>query len=559
MKENIKNIIDKSINKFLYIDDRVCLPYEESNDYQSTSQSMYETFQEANKHLRIVRYNPIDSVEDYKKMFDNNDILILDWHLDGDEIDEKVFDIIYEAVKHRIIKYIFVYTGYQDRAYIDLLSAFDSSSLYSQSEDELERLNEIIACLDISCDEDTFLQTEVLDSIALELIQGSSTVNKYIEKFANALGVDEKNLKKELGTSNFSNQFGNLAKFFYYKKFSETSHRNLDINLSHIGKNNNLVLDSTHIMVIPKDIEPAMLLETMYSSLSGEPHGFFNFLNHEILYKFHDFFFHQAKRIGQIQDSIVKQKLDGHELEDFIETVYSDIFRSVIRNNEMSLINGIDGYFHGKNLTAVDDKVLLQKLNYFLSSNIDKENLDFITRKKTSFGDIFKIKLVHKMPRISQYEKRKFSLENLALVNRQICQIKKDKFSYQYAICITQHCDSLRPEKIDNMYSFVFAKELFKSEPSNLDELYCSFIEENEEVKIVNWADSKIVKPRTLYIKNVHDIRNPIEVKYGECILSLDFIAQQKDIFTQRLANEAFRYPMRVGVSYVDKGVSCKC
>ena len=109
--ETISNkIISESINTALYIDDKVLLPFEESNEALINQASLFKSFNENNCLIDFKRYESDESINIEQSLY-NKDLLILDWHLNSDESDLKAtFDILEKAINTRSLHFAVVYT-----------------------------------------------------------------------------------------------------------------------------------------------------------------------------------------------------------------------------------------------------------------------------------------------------------------------------------------------------------------------------------------------------------------------------------------------------------------
>ena len=112
----ISQVIKDSISSAICIDDKYVAPYQEYavNDKPADSKILYETFRkEGNCDLDIYKYESLDKFEEDKKyLFNNKDLLILDWELkdNGVKYDETL-PILEKAIDTDYIQFIVIYTN----------------------------------------------------------------------------------------------------------------------------------------------------------------------------------------------------------------------------------------------------------------------------------------------------------------------------------------------------------------------------------------------------------------------------------------------------------------
>ncbi len=517
--EVIKSIINKSISNFIYVDDRVCNAYE-NNEFISSTKALHDVFNCNDMHIKIIQYHEGLTLNHLDNLFIKNDILILDWKLDGEEFNTTVIDILDKAIQHNDIKYIFIYTDYDFNAKLGILASYHK---YVDSEILISKL--VCPVFDsINFDKDSELYHATTYEYFVDYINNIIDKENFLFQILNHIAIDGDEATKIVNILRRDKFFNALEKMFYQEffEFYNIEKSVIDHSRKIVSINDTtLKIDNINISVVKKETgNPKYLIDKIFESLNAENNSFFSMLNHEVLHNFKKNFFNKARQISHINNAVVINKNNSSELEEFVETIYSDIFKSTIRNGESHLINNIDSFMDGKKIiNPTENEVKL--INYTSSINFSKNDLVNFSKKIISFGDVFKI---------NNYE----------------------SFGYKYAICITAHCDCLRPTKIDNTYSFVFSNLECKLE-KEIDSKFLTFITDNEdEIKIIDWSDGQELKPRSLHIdENI--LTDTISATYAKKDAQLSFIAQQKENFTQRLANEVFRYPMRVGVTYIGK------
>ena len=140
----------------------------------------------------------------------------------------------------------------------------------------------------------------------------------------------------------------------------------------------------------------------------------------------------------------------------------------------------------------------------------------------------------------------------------------------EYYICITALCDCLRPDKIENSFFFAKGSPIKQEDALKLGDT--AFISYLAEKQIVKWTDVNTIidkehhKFSPVYIKPIQYLVVDTQFNQeGEILFNFLKPDGQKDLFkaeyittiksnyTQRIANHAFSYPIRVGVDFVKK------
>jgi len=175
--------------------------------------------------------------------------------------------------------------------------------------------------------------------------------------------------------------------------------------------------------------------------------------------------------------------------------------------------NGIDELIKEKRDGANFQNDLAQLNYYYNRLNIQRKKKD-----KIKFGDVF---------------------------------ISNGDHSY-YFLCITALCDCVRPENLNHMLYFVKgSKGSISDELKKGDQGFSSYLsDEKGNPFVINWTN----KPITIHIEesvNVIEKEIPINI-YGE-ERKIYYLATIKENYAQRIANNSFSHPMRVGIYFADR------
>lgn len=532
--ETSSRIIKESIKSAIFIDEKALEPYakrpEKLELEEELSINLYEKFKQQKISLAVHRFKSPDLINrelvDY--FFEDRDLALIDWKLDGTSGEGYSLKLIEEVVKKPHLHFCCIYTTDDkiDNILDNLLSYFSSEDSAGYEElqlaleghkaeikpwlGELKRLSynrknrevrrQIVAGLMKSkgC-------REVIE-IAKETLKDSDTVCGLIKV---GVAFDESNPHKS--------------------EVKNTCPSIID------PKNGVLVIDNTVVLIIRKDKagDPDHLIERITKQVLSAKDNFSQLLGLEMKNVF--------KKKGAFVDknllSVPKEAFLKHRQQlqaEGLKTPFNVFVKDVlIEQARMNLISS--------DLKLLDDKLLdeLQNLGGevdtadLLSMNVFYNATRIADDTKVNFGDVFK------------------------------CDA-----TGEYFLCITPKSDCLRPkEKIKN--TFFFAKGAAMSNKDLAlklaDTAFISFLDEKT---VVQWAEpgkeAGLSTHQPLYVKPVsytipdpnYSVGNTVEM------LRLDedgkpqpiesiYITTLRRSYAQRIANHAFAHPARVSVDFV--------
>jgi len=243
-------------------------------------------------------------------------------------------------------------------------------------------------------------------------------------------------------------------------------------------------------------------------------------------------------------------------------------------------------------------KLLLEQMTLNLRTAklklLDKEFLDFnntkLNNKEPTEDDLFQFDVFYNTVKVKGFNKNDELILNFGDVF-----ISPEK---KYYLCVTALCDCYYPNKIKNNFYFVIGNE-FKDKQLALklnDTAFLSFLSNDKAVywgdteylklkktngndiakNIENYKDNEstlksllykpfYVKPQIFNVKSNLIIDEKIEIcnitnnnngqpNQNINFYDLTYITTLRTEYTQRIANHAFGYPIRVGVDFVKKG-----
>ncbi|MDD4126929.1 MAG: response regulator receiver domain [Methanomicrobium sp.] len=535
-----KEIILSSINSAICIDDQFPEPYASIDDekikpYWEKTKKLYSSFRENNCNLDIFQYD--SQCWSSKKNFalNSRDLLILDWVLTDISNPNIPISIISESVIKQKTPYIIIYSDEPSDKITKLLFSYFSYSYNSEEEKiskfkdfkrELENELDKLSDHDIN-DIDQFFKDIVKENIHyffghVDQKEMQSDIFKlFNKKISNPKEAGEfynffKEKSKEIfGISELG--FLNVLIPEYDTKFANFSGESFSIQRIE-GEINSLYINNTLITVINKDVDANLIYDKLSLIAYKNPRNILSLLALEIK----SYYINYSKEFGRdlysIRDDVFyyhKNQVENEEdFKDFILQCFKEDFSSFGRENKPKIFDVINDY----EITIPTQAPIneLSKINCLYSTM----NLKNRVNKGLIFGDILKIN-------------------------------PKDSQGSRYLLCITPHCDCARPSKISNRFYFVEGlEEKNLSAALTKAETKCySFIMINNEPKSIKWEN----KPFTLYIEEGSNEISPVE---GYIPLNIDgkdiealYVCTLKENFTQRISNNSFGRPLRVGIT----------
>jgi len=562
-----KEIVSDSICSALCIDNAFDEPYAPTDYPEKDSfkipKELYESFKAQNCILDIYKYIDLKDWEGKREsILKNKDLLILDWELtDGDPPYKDALEILLEAVKTESLPFVYIYTQEIDLDKVILnICAYFSGTTSEDLRQKYESLcEELEDTTDIPEVEDSDKLLSGMKEICKEiLIKGDLSEDIEDEIF----GYLQKELDTDLGGA--KRYYRTLCKIG--QKHFETETRDdifkpigIILNPSHCREepvseidihpisdeqyayliHNTIVKISTKKLSTTEGIKSDVVSpEEVYSDLSRtiwkRPRNFLALLGLEMRNLYRGRSSVIGKDLNEIDEIAFfkhqKSFEDTDEQErfyEFLKNIWKEELSSFLLDQSPALFSVLDEYKNKNNIEDgletlqknpekfIDD---LSKLNYYYSVL----RFDWKNPRKIRFGDIFSI----------TFEKNGDSEED-----------------YSYLLCITSHCDCLRPQKVEDSLNFVGGKKLKLKKGLEIGDSGCvSYIKANEEIVCIEWR--KI--PFTIHIAlNGNDISKPIKCIFSGRDITLDYLATQKENYTQRIANAAFSYASRVGIELV--------
>lgn len=517
-KETAKAIIKNAIKSAIFIDENALEPYvkDEKSSEGERSMALYCNLRDVGISLDVWKYNKDNYNLRQEYIFKNRDLILLDWKLEGESKGgEKALEILSDMVnKHKQIHFCIVYTAEDPQGVLlDLLSYFSPVT------------NEKSKCIK----EDLAEYEEEINAIKSELEELS--IGRYDKN-------KQKNLKSKIHLK-YSDLINAIYAYFKDKNPSisktdalvwagiafnnhikSNTLQNSPISIDELSKT--VYVNNTFISVLNKEaIRPDALFTTFGDAIANCKYGIMPLIGIE--------YQNIQREAGGIIEGVLAQisqetlgyhkKVSSEDFETFLKTVLMEQDALHSRQKSMLITEAISECDYDEKF-----KNEYVNLNVFYNSTI-LEGERFV-----SFGDVFKCD------------------EN-------------------YYMCITALCDCLRPQKRDYKFYFVKGSSISTDGALKLgDEGFVSFLPDKncvrwningskEHTPIYIVPESYLV-PDNIIRKGKLSVFQSMpnkERKPALVPLELMYISTIKQNYAQRIANQAFVHPTRVGVNFIKK------
>lgn len=536
------NILQESIKSAIFIDDSVRLPFEKKSENPNVIDfsDMIPPFEKKGCTLSFYRFDQ-EWTKKVSYLFDNRDLLILDWQLKKyQDTYTDTLSILQEAVNtdslhfcciytdtnpndfvNRIIFPVLFYFGYCVRLNKRELFAINSNFQKQcdieglDSEEVISELNPHLREFLIYSSEPS-KKTKIIKKILDYLRENFSDFNQIRSHIRQITG--------DLGQSfvalaySFENQIIPICENLYNVRLKNTDTGNW-----------RLYVNNTLITIANKEaIKEQTFYEEFKNSIVEEHNIFLTLLGLEMRNSFRRGSGFIGKELDEISETAfffhhrsIKPKAAFYE---FLRELWVDQATQFLHSDKPLLYSTIEEYMEISNM---DNKV-----NEFENKFATEKNFQQDLVKLNNF-----------------FNQLKFSPnENELLSFGDVLKFKKEDDSLVYLICVTPLCDCVEPTKINNQYFFVKNEYLIENIVTAIEKAegkYISYIRDEKNIVCIDWHECK---PFSLYIKDPR-LHTMSKVSYLNKWISLIHVGRIKENFAQRIANKALGYSSRVGVS----------
>ncbi len=530
-QQTANQIIKDSIKSAIFIDENALPFYSPISDdptiEEILSQGLYSNFKNEGISLAIHKYVVGDEIKEElsKYLYEDRDLVLLDWNLTGESGEEFSLKMISDIVKREHIHFCVIYTKESneglERVFKNILSYFSCKDVeyYRNLKEQLENepdIESIIGDLNF-----INLFRDSIDSgkrIGLLSKRNADLVDKIIE-------ISDEPVKKCA-----------LIKASIALSNTRKSENENPCPTIVSPANNTIVIENTIITLLNKsENKPETLLDKLSAQITSNESSFTQLLGLEmknILDKNSSFIDSNLLKISK--DAFVhhwnhyKKEEREHLFSAFVKDVLLENVGLQLRDKQLSLLNNDLLNSFGEEIIVKDEELI--SMNVFYNAH------QLSIPKKLNFGDVF------------------ISSEG-----------------NEYYICITALCDCLRSEeKIDNNFFFAKGTNISKADALNLgDTAFVSYLNSST---IVKWTEfnsrisDRLQAFSPIYIKPIQfKVLKPEFDKSGEIELisinaegqtvpkRIKYITTIKSNYSQRIANHAFTHPLRVGIDFAKK------
>jgi hypothetical protein len=517
-QDTATQIIKESIKSAIFIDENALPIYEQLPETpqpeQTRSIELFRKFRVSGITLDVHKFSVGDEVNAITTnyLFDRRDLVLLDWKLNNNEGEEYSLKLLADIVKRPHIHFCAIYTTQTkfDDIFWNILSYFSDTSSVDYEDIELELASDR--------DEIVQLMPEIKKLSSIRFEKGVGAIyGKFVKDHKDLIGRINEFVSGTKGLCALI-KAGNA----FSKEIKSDEILPCPSMISEDMKT--LTIENTLVTILNKDSnKPDNLISNFSNQVSNSPFSFLHLLGLE------------ANQILTNKSAFIDPKLLAISKEGFLfhrnqnKEGFSDFIKDVLIEN--ARLN-----FRGEKLSLLDDEMLdalsqekiritdpeIQAMNVFYNSILIDKDHDL------GFGDVF----------------------------------KKDNKFY---VCITALCDCLTPKK--NKFYFAEGEKIKLNEALKLgDGAFISYLTTGE---IVRWSapndDKNVALNMPIYIKPIEFTIIDKHIKAGKISLrslneqavidevEVEYITTIKQGYTQRIANHAFTYPVRVGIDFVKK------
>jgi hypothetical protein len=571
-RQKAHDILSSSINSAVYIDEKAKdffsgEPINTDIPEEKLSINLYNTFKDNGKSLTVHKFNKTD-IKDEKiieYLFNNKDLILLDWELDDVSGQEFSLGLLLHAISLPYINFTCIYSSTSN---FDKIPFFLKAYFSGLSKENFVSISEKYEYIDISD--------------INEFRNSSNSIEDFFK---------ENEIEQET---------------FPIEKCKNYSFEDL-LDLIIIGLEN-----EKYIFPI-ENIEGFEVIDTGDNSF---------LINNTLVFtlkKDEEIDNNFSKLIGRITDEVIKNdssffQLLGLEMQSVFNSSEQFIDNTILKSSTEALFNFRRHIDNDKTFGIIIKKLLLEQATLKLrTAKLEILESDFLEAhgstltNDASSEDLMQLNTFYNAVSVK-------SLNDQDIPNLNFGDVFKDQNS-NYYLCITALCDCYYPNKINFNYYFVEGTEFKDTELALTlgDTAFLSFLPDGKAIywgdlekpklkntkpahlleslddvsklkkniktlkqKVINYETNQAILHQFLYkpfyIKpkvfnvtnnklidnkiNIWDITNKIKKNVSNQDLNhfeVEYIITLRNDYTQRLANHAFGHPARVGVDFVKK------
>lgn len=533
-EQRATSILKDAIKSAIYIDENARTFFQKESelkgfDEEQLSVDLYNNFKKSGVSLEVLKYE--DGLEEDEEVLDfiteNRDLVILDWNLKGKTGELQSMQILSKVIDTKHIHFCTIYTTEPnlDVVFKNLICYFSG-----MTEERFIQIKEISQSI--------FDDKKVLDNFNIVNLnrdnkEGGKAISEIIKNYKDELNL----FKNEIGISD------NKCAIIKASTVNLLENPILPVEASKCPsyidiQKKIIVINNTIITVLKKSENDAnSLLNNFIGHIIKDVDSYNQLLGIELYNTlFRSSIITNDTIMSFSKDALVyhRKKLNeegiGHFFNSFMDEILLEKIAVSLRDRDSKLLDDELLNSFEKLLPDKPDNRQLQRMNVFYNSLIlDKKN------KILNFGDVFQLD------------------------------------AQKYLICITPLCDCLRPQdKTKGNFYFAEGSNIKLETALSLgDTAFVSYLNDNV---IIKWTELSSIddlnknKLIPIYVKpvqykilegeNIIDENSNLTIYYlnreGEKKSKIiTYLGTIRSNYTQRIANHAFSYPVRVGVDFV--------
>ncbi|MGE5343922.1 MAG: response regulator receiver domain [Candidatus Omnitrophota bacterium] len=564
-------IVSKAIRSAICIDDEYVGPYEDVKKAKwDESRKLWESFRKNNCSLDIYSYKGYPEEKQFEFIFNNRDLLILDWELTNDPIKYKdTLEILKIAAKNPGLAFVVIYTIEEDLDNIEM----QIRSYFNQKIRNREEGEETFIKFLLSLEENS--EREKIPLIIAEEFFKEKTIKDALEKFfmsgpsdkarEDFRGTIRDNFQNEAIGKKFTKIFEEKIKehylsntlyeaceqleFYYKNTFSDGSISEMYCHKIY-DQSHALQINNTHVVIFnKKKFEPEFVYDKFSKSICSKPGNIMTLIALEMKNNFRE----NSVRIGKDLLAIDELAFFHHwfslneKKNENEEKFLNEEFYDFLRNNWKHQVASFHLDFNSEVFQVMDEYIDNNKIDEKVAK---RKNEGF--EEETHRVELAKLNFQYSFHHSKRKEKDYLRFGDIFNIRDSEEATETEKF----LLNITAHCDCLRPEKIENRFYFVSGEkaglENALDKANNEDNCFSFFWSKVNQIPIcISWH----TKPFTIYIskeKRFFYPKRSIKVKIGEDDKYLFYTGALLENYAQKITNKSFANAARVGVDLVD-------
>jgi len=549
-----KEIIREAISNALFIDDKALAPFKGRSklahlkDDHDRSKALYKDFMDNDCLLQVTKFSKASWNRNKAFNLNNKDLLILDWQLIRDEHEESL-KILDESVIKKGLHFCCIYTQAALQEVKNELNRYYWGNVSAEVIAGTKQLLHGTELDDYWTINNQHPDWTEFDELANNIVNARpADIDAQITAFKDRYHLTDEQIA---ALKTIDAIYGTRSSFIKLKTvlnqtpgtFSRISQQGLTYRLSELD-DTTIYINHTIVKLFQKgNVNGSQLYESFLQSIIGEENIFLTLMGLEMRNRFRENSAFVGKDLDNVSEEAffyhrVKNKDTLHIFEDFLREILKDQVASFLYERDLKIFGSLDDYFATKGIQLKIDELLkpenadkFKKQSFKLNKFYNLYNLDARkTNDSLRFGDILK-----------------------GTVKKEINGAESDVV--RYFLCITALCDCLHPKKINNQFWFVEG-DIFTNQNKALEKTdgrFLSFLVKENEIVAVDWENNKeFCIPFAMYVYE-NNVSKGIKAQYYQQTVQLEWVASLKENYAQRIANDAFGYPIRVGIDFVKK------